>query len=130
MRPGDRRSISRSARDDRLFVVGGIEPAARALDDALPDLVLLHLAVTVVVGGAESCRRESARVAPRRPALERPPLPIELRVAAVGEDDHQVARGVDEVERLEQLHRLIDPLDDRRAPVVEAAPLARIADQP
>ena len=57
-------------------------------------------------------------------------LLIELRVAAVGEDDHQIARGVHEVERLEQLRRLIDALDDRRAPVGEPAPLARIADQP
>ena len=62
--------------------------------------------------------------------FERARLLIELRVAAVGEHDHQIAGRVHEVEGLEQLRRLIDTLDDRRAPVGESAPLARIADQP
>ena len=51
------------------------------------------------------------------------------RVLAVGEDHHQVARRIEEVERLEQPDALVDRLRDDRALIGEQRVLDRIADE-
>ena len=57
------------------------------------------------------------------------PVNRHLRVLAVGEQQHQVAGGVEKVERLEQPGRLLDGQADRRALIRELHELGPVADQ-
>ena len=52
-----------------------------------------------------------------------------VRVLAVGEDQQQIAGRVEELERLEERHRLFDSLGDERALIGERGELVRLANE-
>ncbi len=103
------------------FVAHRVEPAAGPFDRRLPRLIGNQLAHVLLVVGADEVERHPMGDGRFENLVELAAFDERGRVLTIGEDDHEVARGLEELERLEQLETLFERARDDRSPIREAA---------
>ena len=114
---------------DRVFIRRGIKSTAGPFDRRLPQQVLGELALLHVEGDADHVHRNLISAGFRHQVVEPASSQRQLIVTSVREDHHEITGRIQEVERLEQIEADLEALQNRRAPIVEPAPLLRIAHQ-